>query len=100
MLLPDGLVIEWHAAHQGHDDLTAQHIVASQFKTSFYRQAAFVQMSIIGIQRTNGRAIRTAHLAYGRHAETNHIVFGTRRVALEIAMQALDRKSTRLNSSN
>src|SRR3546814_14535423 len=46
------------------------------------------QMSIRGIQRTNGRAIRTAHLAYGRHAETNHIVFGPRRVALEIAMQA------------
>src|SRR5690554_6472715 len=88
MLLRYGVKVYRHAAHQGHDDVTAQQVVVGQAIATINRQNAIVQRLVIPLHGPHGLAVTAPHLPNGRHTKPHHVAFGTGGVALEVTVQA------------
>src|SRR5699024_10706477 len=89
----EGSEIQWRAAHDRHDYLAPNGILAAQVDTFVRGQLSVRQQRAIGIQGVVILYIRIANLADRRNPEAQHVAASAGRVALKVAVQAVGQSS-------
>ena len=74
-------------AHDGHDDGTADLVVARELQAALHGELALLEQLAVVFQRLGVLAVAVADAADGRYAQSDQVMVGAGAVALKVSLQ-------------